>query len=141
MDVLKFEAPSLDRPFGVHLWPLIDVAWTKVVGYSPMDFKFEQGVTPISTFRAAVAVIIAYYSVIFGGRMVMKSYNPAQLQLMFQFHNLFLSVLSGTLLALFIEQLLPTVWRNGIFLAFATDRKSTRLNSSHYGLSRMPSSA
>lgn len=115
MDVLKLGAPSIDRPFGVHLWPLIDVAWTKVVGYSPMDFRFEQGVTPISTFKSSLALIITYYAVIFGGRKVMKSYDPFQLRFLFQLHNFFLSALSGTLLALFIEQLLPTVWRNGVF--------------------------
>jgi len=115
MDVLKFETPSIDRPFGLHLWPLFDAAWTKAVGYSAMDFKFEQGVTPISTLKVSLTFIITYYAVIFGGREVMKNYKPAKLQLLFQFHNFFLSVFSGALLVLFIEQLLPTVWRNGVF--------------------------
>ena len=33
------------------------------------------------------------------------------------------------------------LWVEGVFEVFATDRKSTRLNSSHGKLSRMPSSA
>lgn len=33
------------------------------------------------------------------------------------FHNLYLTIISGTLLALFIEQLLPMIWRHGIFFA------------------------
>ncbi len=37
-------------------------------------------------------------------------------------HNLYLTIISGTLLALFIEQLLPTVWRNGIFYAICNHR-------------------
>lgn len=32
-------------------------------------------------------------------------------------HNFYLTVISGSLLALFIEQLLPTVWRNGVYYA------------------------
>lgn len=115
MDVLQFQTPSIDRPFGVHLWPLFDAAWTKIMGYSPMDFKFVQGVTPISTLKTSLAIIVTYYAVIFGGREVMRSYNPVKLRLLFQIHNFLLTVLSGALLVLFIEQLLPTLWNHGIF--------------------------
>jgi len=115
MDVLQIQIPSIDRPFGVHLWPLFDAAWTKVLGYSAMDFKFKQGVTPISTLKTSLAIIVTYYAVIFGGREVMKSYNPVKLRLLFQIHNFLLTALSGALLVLFIEQLLPTLWNHGIF--------------------------
>lgn len=37
-------------------------------------------------------------------------------------HNLALTIISGGLLALFIEQLLPTVWRHGIFFAICDER-------------------
>lgn len=36
-------------------------------------------------------------------------------------HNLGLTVISGTLLALFIEQLLPTLWRHGVFFAICNE--------------------
>ena len=32
-------------------------------------------------------------------------------------HNLYLTVVSGSLLALFTERLVPTLWRKGIFFA------------------------
>ncbi|KAF8460646.1 GNS1/SUR4 family-domain-containing protein [Kalaharituber pfeilii] len=118
MEVSKafsISVPSIDRPFGIHLWSLFDVAWTKVLGYSAMDFKFEQGVTPFSTLPVSLGIIATYYAVIFGGREVMKNYNPVKLRTLFQIHNLFLSILSGALLALFIEELAPTVWRKGLF--------------------------
>lgn len=47
----------------------------------------------------------------------MKNRAPLNLNGLFMIHNLYLTIISGTLLALFIEQLLPTVWRNGIFFA------------------------
>ena len=116
MDVLKsMPVPTLDRPFGVHLWPIFDAVWTRAIGYSAMDFKFVQEVTPLSTFKETAALIITYYVVIFGGREVMKAYAPIKLQMLFQLHNLFLTILSGALLALFIEQLLPTLVRGGLF--------------------------
>lgn len=115
MDVIDIQMPSIDRPFGIHLWPLFDAAWTKVIGYPAMDFRFEQGVTPISTLKTSLAIIVTYYAVIFGGREIMRPFNPVKLRLLFQIHNFFLTALSGALLALFIEQLAPTLWRGGIF--------------------------
>lgn len=47
----------------------------------------------------------------------MKNRAPLNLNSLFMVHNLYLTIISGTLLALFIEQLLPTLWRNGIFFA------------------------
>src|SRR3546814_2830822 len=47
-------------------------------------------------------------------------------------------LIGGISIALFVLTLLYTEW---IVIAIAGDRKSTRLNSSHYCASRMPSSA
>lgn len=118
MDILKtidVQAPSLDRPFGVHLWPIFDAVFTKVTGASANDFSFVHGSTPISTMKESFSIIVAYYAIIFGGREIMRNFAPFKLRLLFQIHNLGLTLISGALLALFIEQLLPTVVRNGIF--------------------------
>ena len=40
-----------------------------------------------------------------------------QLNGLFMIHNLYLTLVSGTLLALFIEQLVPTIWKHGLFYA------------------------
>lgn len=124
-DMLKsipFPIPTLDRPFGVELWPIFDQIYTSVMGYSPKDFRFVPGETPISTLKATVILLSTYYITVFAGREFMKHRTPLNLNVLFMVHNLYLTIISGTLLALFIEQLLPTVWRNGIFFAICDAR-------------------
>jgi hypothetical protein len=117
-DLLKsLPMPTIDRPFGVELWPIFDKAFSSVKGYSPQDFKFVQGVTPMSTFPATAAMIVSYYIIILGGRELMRDRKPLKLNALFQIHNLYLTFISGALLALFMEQLVPTLWRHGTFYA------------------------
>ncbi len=118
MDALKsLPLPTLDRPFGIELWPIFAKGYQAIFGYSPDDFKFEQGETPMSTFKETVIALVSYYIIIFGGRELMKHRQPFVLNGPFMIHNLYLTLISGGLLALFIEQLLPEVVRNGIFHA------------------------
>ena len=109
--------PTIDRPFGIHLWPIFGKAFEKVVGYPASEFQFVEGVTPLSTFNETAVLLVTYYAIIFGGREFMKKRAPLKLNTLFMIHNLYLTLISGALLALFIEQLLPTVWRHGIFFA------------------------
>lgn len=109
--------PTLDRPFGIHLWPIFDKLWTAVVGYSANDFKFVPFETPMSTLKSTSIFIVVYYIIIFGGRELMRNREPFKLKSLFLIHNLYLTAISAFLLALFIEQLLPTVVRKGIFFA------------------------
>jgi fatty acid elongase 3 len=101
--------PTIDRPFGIHLWPIFDKAFTAVVGYSANDFKFVPFETPMSTIKSTSIFIAIYYCIIFGGREWMRNREPFKLKGLFLIHNLYLTLISGALLALFIEQLLPTV--------------------------------
>ncbi|KAL2001493.1 hypothetical protein VTN02DRAFT_1675 [Thermoascus thermophilus] len=118
LDALKnIPLPTIDRPFGIELWPIFDKAFTSVVGYSPTQFQFVEGVTPMSTFKETAAALVTYYIIIFGGREVMKNFPALKLNGLFMIHNFYLTVISAILLALFIEQLLPTLWRHGIFYA------------------------
>jgi hypothetical protein len=118
VDILKsIPLPTLDRPFGIALWPLFDRAYSSVMGYAPTDFKFVEGKTPISTFKETAAVLISYYIIIFGGRELMKNRPAYKLNALFMIHNFYLTAISGILLALFLEQLIPEVWRNGVFHA------------------------
>lgn len=110
-----FSLPTIDRPFGVELWPLFVKGYSSVMGYSPTDFKFVQGETPMSTLTETASVLVVYYIVVFGGREFMRNRPAYKLNGLFMAHNLGLTVISGTLLALFIEQLLPTLWKNGVF--------------------------
>jgi fatty acid elongase 3 len=107
--------PTIDRPFGIHLWPIFDKAFEVVVGYPASEFKFVEGVTPMSTFKETAIALVAYYIIIFGGREVMKNRPAFKLNALFMIHNFYLTAISATLLALFIEQLVPTLYRHGLF--------------------------
>ncbi|TGZ79473.1 GNS1/SUR4 family protein [Ascodesmis nigricans] len=111
---IDIQAPSLDRPFGLHLWPLFDTVWTRFAGYPAREMVFKYGETPIGTMREAGGLIIAYYLIIFGGREIMRPFKPFKLNGLFQIHNLMLTLISGSLLLLFLEHLIPEVWRNGL---------------------------
>jgi fatty acid elongase 2/fatty acid elongase 3 len=107
--------PTIDRPFGVEVWPFFDKLYTAINGYHPEDFKFTPGVAAMSTLKETAIMITTYYIVIFAGRELMRNRPAMKLNGLFMVHNLYLTIISGGLLALFIEQLLPTVWRHGIF--------------------------
>ncbi|KAI5461316.1 fatty acid elongase [Mariannaea sp. PMI_226] len=109
--------PTIDRPFGIHLWPIFDKAWTACVGYPVDEFEFVPFKTPMSTLKSTSIFIVIYYIIIFGGREVMRNREPFKLKSLFLIHNFYLTVISAILLALYIEQLLPTVVRHGIFHA------------------------
>lgn len=109
--------PTIDRPFGVELWPYFDNVFTVIKGYHPQDFVFTPRVTPMSSLKEASGLIVAYYLIIFGGRELMKNRPAFKLNGLFMIHNFYLTAISATLLALFTEQLVPTVYRHGIFYA------------------------
>ncbi|KAL6884395.1 fatty acid elongase-like protein [Trichoderma longibrachiatum] len=109
--------PTIDRPFGIHLWPLFSKAFEYVAGYPAEEFDFVVGKTPMSTLRDTSIFVAIYYLVIFGGRELMRNRDPFKLKTLFLIHNFVLTAVSAALLALFIEQLLPTVARRGILYA------------------------
>ncbi|EXJ93661.1 fatty acid elongase 3 [Capronia coronata CBS 617.96] len=118
LDILKtVQVPSLDHPFGIPLWPIFDKAYTATLGYPAEQFDFVRGETPFSTFKETAIALIGYYVVIFGGRELMKHRSPFVLKGPFIVHNFILTIVSGVLLALFTEQLLPTLVRKGVFYA------------------------
>lgn len=117
-DLIKsIPVPTLDRPFGVALWPIFNKAFERVVGYPADNFLFVSGSTPMSTLKETAIGLVAYYVIIFGGRELMKNRQAFVLNGPFMVHNFYLTVISGVLLALFVEQLLPTLARGGIFHA------------------------
>jgi fatty acid elongase 3 len=112
---ITFGAPTLDHPFGLSLFPVFERAFAAVMGQLPQDFRFVSGVTPMSTFGATATALIGYYVVVFGGREAMRGREPLKLNGIFMLHNLVLTAISGALLLLFLEQLIPTVVRHGVF--------------------------
>lgn len=122
-DFLKaLPLPTLDRPFGIELWPYFDKVFTAIKGYHPQDFKFEPRVTPFSSLKESAAMIITYYIIIFGGRELMKNRKPFKLNGLFMIHNFYLTAISAILLALFTEQLVSTVYRHGIFYSICNHK-------------------
>jgi hypothetical protein len=109
--------PTLDRPFGVELWPIFDKAFSYAAGFPATDFQFDAGKTPMSTLKETATALISYYVIIFGGRELMRNRPAFKLNGLFMLHNLFLTTASAILLALFVEQLLPTLWNRGVFYA------------------------
>lgn len=99
----------------VDPWSLFNQAWTMFMGYPAKDFSFDQGVTPLSTSKSALSWIATYYFVIFGGRELMRNQPAFKLNTAFIVHNFYLTAISGGLLVLFLQQLIPTIWRDGLF--------------------------
>jgi fatty acid elongase 3 len=118
----KVPIPTLDRPFGVHLWPIFDKAYEQVMGYPASEFNFVAGSTPLSTFKETATMLVTYYIIIFGGREVMKNFPAFKLNTLFMIHNFLLTAISAILLALFVEQLLPTIVRHGVFYSICDHR-------------------
>lgn len=116
-ELFSVGAPTLDRPFGLKLWPIFNKAFELVVGYPANDFTFVPGKTPMSTLTETSIFIVVYYLVIFGGRELMRSREPFKLKAIFLVHNFILTTVSLLLLVLFTEQIIPTVARRGIFHA------------------------
>lgn len=112
--------PTLERPFGVKVWPVFSKFWFAIFGYSPENFQFIVGKTYMSTLQETLIALVAYYIIIFGGREIMRNRKPFVLNGPFMVHNLYLTLISGGMLVLFIEQLLPTLWRGGVFHAICS---------------------
>jgi len=120
-DVFQFGFPTIDRPFGLKLWPIFEVVFESIKGYKPQDFRFVSGETPLSTFPSTAFVLVSYYIIIFGGRELMRDRPALQMNWLFKVHNLYLTIISGVLLALFAEQLIPTLYRHGVFYAICNN--------------------
>jgi fatty acid elongase 3 len=114
---IEFGVPTLDRPFGLAVWPIFEKVYETAMGYKPQDFRFVPGETPVSTLKACATILVTYYIIIFGGRELMRNRPAFQLSFLFKLHNFYLTAISGILLVLFAEQLIPIVSRHGIFFA------------------------
>ena len=115
----NFAERSLDLAFikglQVSPWSVFNKVWIASTGYSAEKFRFVPGKTAMSTLSETAFVIASYYVVIIGGRELMRSRPAFKLNNLFLIHNFYLTAVSAILLALFVEQLVPTVWNQGIY--------------------------
>lgn len=125
---VRVGVPSLDRPFGVELWPVFNHVVKTVTGgwFVPDEFQYIEGETFMSTYTEVAAVIAAYYFIITFGQMVFKKLNPWKLTYLFQLHNLFLTTASFILWALLFEQILPVIVRHGVLYSVCSPNSWTR---------------
>ena len=98
-------------------WSILDRLSSLVIGYSVNDFQFVVGETPMSTLRGSILAIALYYTIIFGGQQLMRSRPAFKVDNVFIFHNLCMTLISGALLALFVEQLAPILRARGFLEA------------------------
>lgn len=117
MSVSSFSTydPVIIGPMRLSPWAYLDKAWTSVLGYPTHEFRFRSGEIPLSTLKETVGMIALYLVVVFGGKEVMRTREPLKVNAAFMAHNFILTVVSGALLALFAEQLFPTLWRHGLY--------------------------
>ena len=106
---------KLAKPLNVSPWKVFNNAWTTMAGYPAEDFRFIPGKTLMSTFNETALVLIAYYTIIIGGRELMRNRPAFKLNGLFLVHNFYLTAISGGLLALFVQQLVPTLWNQGLY--------------------------
>jgi fatty acid elongase 3 len=99
--------------------PLADFILTHVPLPSIPNYltSYIPGETPLSTWTSVCSALVSYLAVIFGTRHIMKSHHPQKLNILFRSHNAALSVGSLILLILMVEEVVPIIWKEGIFNA------------------------
>ena len=91
------------------------------MGYPADQLDITPGVTPMLTLKATAAVLVSYYTIVLTGRELMRNRPAFKLNDLFLIHNFYLTVISGALLVLFVEQLVPTIWKHGVFFTICGD--------------------
>ncbi|GAA5994837.1 elongation of very long chain fatty acids protein [Rhodotorula paludigena] len=90
------------------------------------------GSTPISTVAEVTLAMVVYLVVIFGGQALMRGSKPYRFQPLFMLHNFLLSSGSALLLALMLEEIVPIVWKHGLFYAICNTSAWTPRMETYY---------
>ncbi len=99
----------------LHPWILFDRLCTMALGHPVEEFNFTPGITLLSTFKESTLIVALYYATILGGREFMRNRPAYKLNTLFMIHNFYLTCISGSLLVLFVSQLAPSLWHNGLY--------------------------
>ena len=86
---------------------------------------YVAGQTPISTSKEVGTALVSYLAIIFGLQELMKTRQPLKLNGLFQLHNVILTLGSGLLLACMAEEVIPLLWRLGVFGAACSQKSWT----------------
>lgn len=112
---IALDLPLVIGPVSLSPWTHFNNLWVSLKGYPADQFEFVSGKTPLSTLRETTAMIVLYLAIIFGGREFMRNRPAYTLNNLFIAHNFILTVVSGALLVLFAEQLIPSIWKHGLY--------------------------
>ncbi|KAI9572962.1 GNS1/SUR4 membrane protein [Boletus coccyginus] len=86
---------------------------------------YVPGKTPLSTLPVVLATLVSYLVIIFGIREVMRDRPPQKLNTLFRIHNAFLTLGSGLLLALMVEEV-ASIWaRSDIYYTMCNETSWT----------------
>nr|GAT44189.1 GTPase activating protein [Mycena chlorophos] len=91
----------------------------------PHLYSFIPAETPLSTTPIVVGTLLGYLVTIFGIQAAMKNHPPQKLNTLFQIHNVVLSSGSLLLLALMLEEIVPILFRDGLFAAICAESSWT----------------
>jgi hypothetical protein len=106
--------------------PLADFLLTYIPFRLPRHLSsYVVGETPFSTTPVVVSMLAGYLTVIFGIKFLMTNRQPYKLTTLFQMHNAILSSGSALLLALMLEEIVPRIWKHGLFHALCAEEAWT----------------
>lgn len=122
---------SWTRPVYSNALPmkLADVL-LQITPYNPLPrylTKYQPGVTPLSDTAPVIATLVTYLVIISSIRWFMQDRAALKLTSFFQSHNIFLAAMSGLLLVLIAEEILPIWWKTGFFSAICHRRSWTEV--------------
>ncbi|KWU45452.1 GNS1/SUR4 membrane protein [Rhodotorula sp. JG-1b] len=94
--------------------------------------RWIPGSTPISTTKDVALAVSVYLAIIFGGQDFMANRPAYRFKPLFMLHNFLLSAGSGLLLALMLEEIVPIIWKHGLFYAICADDAWTPRMETYY---------
>jgi fatty acid elongase 3 len=94
--------------------------------------SWKPGVTPLSTVPSVATTIALYLATIFGIHAFQQTRQPKKLNTLFQIHNVILSAGSGLLLVLILEEILPILWKHGVFYSVCGEGAWTEVSLCNY---------
>jgi hypothetical protein len=107
--------------FKPHTMPSHSPVYDALASLFPADlprslYIWDPPNTPLSTITPVATAIATYLVIIFGGRYLMKDRAPfgSSLKYPFLIHNLALTIGSGALLAVMLEEVFPILKRGGM---------------------------
>jgi fatty acid elongase 3 len=90
---------------------------------------YVRGATPLSTQPVVVSVLVGYLATVFSIQALMKNSQPFNPRFLFQLHNLVLTSGSLLLLVLMLEEILPILYKNGLFYAMCNNEAWTEVRT------------